>query len=157
MNEHPTPRADPDNLPPKLTPVRGYRRLTYGDLGLMLQLTAEGKTQTDIAQRFGCDQTTISQALRRLGVDSTALAKHVLRSKSYLAARRATRLVTSRKEDVALKASRLVLEGAGVIETAQSSFVSQVQVTIGTAQTPAWDASTITVQGPVSPESGQLT
>ncbi len=123
-----------------------YKRLTQTDLGLVLRYLAEGLTQTAIAQRLAVSPAAISQATRRLGTDATELAKHHFRASSYKAARRTTRLVQSDKGDVALKAARLVLEGAGVISSGTQGVGGvQVNVVVGLPNQGALDASTITL------------
>jgi DNA-binding MarR family transcriptional regulator len=102
-------------------------RLTQTELGIALALRAEGKTQAQIAQRLDKDQTTIGKALRRLGQDSTQLATHHLKARSYKVARRLTSIAEkSANEAEAVKASKAVLAGAGVIQSGQ-------QVTVNTA------------------------
>jgi biotin operon repressor len=62
--------------PPAHTPK--YRRLTRTDVALLLQLSKEGRTQVEIAQRLGCDQSAVSKWLKSLE-DTTEVAKSYLR------------------------------------------------------------------------------
>jgi DNA-binding CsgD family transcriptional regulator len=115
----PTPKAP---MPLGKSPGR---RLTQAELGLLLALRAEGKTQVEIAQRLDCDQTAVSKALKRLGQDTTQLASHHLKSRSYSIARRLTSIAEkSENDDHAIKAAKTVLAGAGVIQSGQQVTVN---------------------------------
>jgi DNA-binding MarR family transcriptional regulator len=123
--------ADQTPQEPALIPTdsaeRKRLRLTQTELGIVLALRAEGKTQAQIAQRLDKDQTTIGKALRRLGSDSTQLATHHLKARSYTVARRLARIAEKTdNEREAIAASKAVLAGAGVIQSGQ-------QVTVNTA------------------------
>jgi ParB-like chromosome segregation protein Spo0J len=112
-------------LIPTETAERKRYRLTHAELGLMLALRAEGKTQAQIAQRLDKDQTAISKALRRLGTDTTPLAQHHLKAKSYTAARRLTSLAENTENPrEAIAAIKTVLAGAGVIQSGQQVTVN---------------------------------
>lgn len=128
MMAHETPQGAPEHaLIPTDSEAKKRYRLTHAELGLMLALRAEGKTQAQIAQRLDKDQTAISKALRRLGTDSTQLATHHLKAKSYAVARRLTSIAEkTSNEREAIAASKAVLTGAGVIQSNQ-------QVTVNTA------------------------
>ena len=135
--ESPTP-VHTAAVPPR------YDRLSYEQLDLVLRLRAEGKSQAFIAEAVGCTQSNISIVLKRLGSDSSELAKHHLRARSYRAARRVTAIVENGKDADALKAAKTVLAASGVIEGV-SAINLGVQVIIGTPQQAALDASSITV------------
>jgi ParB-like chromosome segregation protein Spo0J len=108
-------------------PERKGEHFTHAELGLILAFNAEGKTQTEIAQRLGRSQVAVSKALRRLGTDTAQLAKHHLAARSFKAARRVTRIAeTSANEGEALKAAKFVLQANGIGQSNQ-------QVTVNTA------------------------
>jgi transposase-like protein len=60
-------------------PIRDYSRLSRTEVGLILKLSEAGKTQVEIAQTIGCNQSTVSHWLNEFA-DSRETAKHVLRS-----------------------------------------------------------------------------
>lgn len=104
-----------------------YERLTLTDINLVLRLRHEGKTQVEIAQRLNKSQASISRALKKLGDESTDLAKHHLSSRAYKAARRVTTIAEkSENEGEALKAAKFVLQANGIGQSNQ-------QVTVNTA------------------------
>jgi DNA-binding CsgD family transcriptional regulator len=121
--------STPHALIPTDPEAKKRYRLTQTELGIALALRAEGKTQAQIAQRLDKDQTTIGKALRRLGTDSTQLASHHLKAKSYAAARRVTTIAEkSADEAEALKAAKVVLAGAGVIQSNQQVTVNNAVI-----------------------------
>jgi len=61
-----------DIAPPKS--IGNGRRLTHADIALALKLDADGKTQTFIAQQLDCNQSSVSDVLRKFS-DSADLAK----------------------------------------------------------------------------------
>jgi hypothetical protein len=141
--------TEPDTTSPfphgtRSTPA--YKRLTHSQLGVILRLHADGRPQTAIAHALGVDQSAISLALKRLGTDSSELAKHHFKATSYRAARKVTGVLESGKPDERLKAAKVVLEAAGVISGANSQIQLGVSVVIGGAQQPAFDSSSITVE-----------
>ena len=108
--------------PPAKSPGR---RLTQTELGLLIALHAEGKTQVEIAKRLDCDQAAVSIALKRLGPASVDLAKHHLSARSYKAARRVTRIAeNSADEAEALKAAKFVLQANGIGQSNQQVTVN---------------------------------
>jgi hypothetical protein len=123
----------------------GYQHITQPQLGVILRLTAEGRPQTVIAAALGISQAGVSKALKRLGSDSTDLARHHLKARSYTTARRLTKVAEKGKDGDAVKAAKLVLAASGVIEGVTGVTVG-VQVVIGGAQQPAFDSSSITVE-----------
>jgi DNA-binding CsgD family transcriptional regulator len=128
MAQQSGPHAPPEApLAPRQTPEPIYKRLTHRQLGIILALSQEGKTQVQIAQTLGCDQRTVGRALQKLGTDTTELAKHEARKSAYSVARRLTRIaVKSSDEDAAIKAGKTLWQAAGVIQSGQ-------QVTVNTA------------------------
>lgn len=70
---------------PAHTPA--YRRLTDTDRVLMLQYAKEGLTQVEIAQRLGCDQSSVSRWLH-MCQDTTKEASQYLRGQSLRMARK---------------------------------------------------------------------
>jgi hypothetical protein len=102
-----------------------YERLTLADLSLVLRYRAEGKTQVEIAQRLGKSQASISRALKQLGTDTTELAQHHFKARAYRSARRVTDIAEkSADEAEAVKAAKVVLTGAGVIQSGQQVTVN---------------------------------
>lgn len=106
-------------------PDRKWDKFTQAELGLILALRSEGKTQPEIAQRLGRSQAAISKALKRLGADSTGLAMHHAKAKSYAVARRLARIAEkSDDEDAAIKAGKTLWQAAGVIQSNQQVTVN---------------------------------
>jgi transposase len=64
-----------------------YRRMTNTDLAFMLRYHAQGMTQTEIAQRLGCDQSVVSRWLAQCE-DSTKEASSYLRGSALGMARK---------------------------------------------------------------------
>lgn len=62
-------------------------RLTRAEVGALLNLHKAGKTQVEIAQALGIDQSNVSRWLDKL-VDTTELAKHTLRNSASTLAKR---------------------------------------------------------------------
>jgi hypothetical protein len=127
------------DAPSTLTPpqTQSYRRLTQSQLGIVLALHKEGKTQVQIAEAIGCHQTSVSQALERLGVDTIELAKHRATSSAY---KRVARMdAWSKKRDsIGLKAAQELNQIAGLTGTIDSKGVNvAVQVVIGMPNQPA--------------------
>ena len=56
-----------------LQPIPNYSRLSRQDEALILKLSDDGKTQTDIAQLIGCSQSTVSVVLNEF-LDTRSLA-----------------------------------------------------------------------------------
>lgn len=104
-----------------------YSRLSVADIGVILALHQEGKTQEQIAQRLDKSQSSISRVLKRLAGDSAPVATALFKARAYRSAVRVAHIAEKSKDEAeALKASKIVLAGAGVIETGQ-------QVTVNTA------------------------
>lgn len=63
------------------TPARitDRSRLTRAEVGALLNLHRAGKTQVEIAQVLGIDQSNVSRWLDKL-IDTTEVAKHTLRN-----------------------------------------------------------------------------
>lgn len=55
-------------------PITDYSRLSRAEESLVLQLAADGKTQTFIAQQLRCSQSTVSRVIHDFS-DTTGLAK----------------------------------------------------------------------------------
>lgn len=64
-----------------LSPKPKRRKLTQSDVGVLLKLHKDGLTQTQIAQRLGCDQTTVSGWIAKCS-DTTDTAKSYLRGQA---------------------------------------------------------------------------
>jgi hypothetical protein len=102
-----------------------YTRLSVTDIGLILQLHQEGKTQEQIAQRLGKHQTSVGRVIRKLAHDSSQVATALLKTRAYRSAIRVARIAEkSRDESEALKAAKVVLAGAGVIQSNQQVTVN---------------------------------
>ena len=121
-----------------------YSRLTVDDVSLILRYHGDGLSQTEIAQRLGKHQTSIGRVIRKLGSDSSDIAKALFRARAYRSAVRVTRIAEKGRPEDALKAAKVVLAASGVIEGV-SAINLGVQVIIGTPQQAALDASSITV------------
>jgi DNA-binding CsgD family transcriptional regulator len=130
---------------PRLQHTPKYKRLTQAQLGIILALTREGKTQTQIAQVIGCDQKAVSDALRALGTDSTELAVHRAKSSSYRAVKRLDAVVRKGSDDHAIKASSKLLEVAGVLNGDSKGVSVGVQVIIGDGPDPLAGAKVVSV------------
>jgi hypothetical protein len=135
-------------------PTEGHREPTHNstaflsqaDLGYILRLHAEGLPQTAIAARLGRTQAAISKALKRLGTDSTALATHHFKARSYKVARKVTHVAETGKDADSVKAAKVVLEAAGVISSMNSSIQLGIQVIIGGESQPAIGAGSVQVE-----------
>ncbi len=90
------------------TPRKPTRRLTQADIGLMLQMRSEGRTQVEIAQRLDCDQKAVSVWLAKL-TDTTDVAKSYLRGSALRMAENVVKKGQARDHIQALK-------GIGVLE-----------------------------------------
>ena len=98
------------------------KRLTQADVGLLIQLHKEGKSQTEIAQRLDCDQAAVSRWLSKL-TDTTTIAKSYLRGSALKMAQNIIRNGLPRDHVATLK-------GINVLEESDSS-VPKVVVQIG--------------------------
>jgi hypothetical protein len=131
----------------------GYREPTHNspyfitqpELGLILRLHNDGLSQVAIAKRLDKTQASISKALKRLGTDSTDLARHHLKAKAYNTARRLTKVAEKGKDADSVKAARLVLAGSGVI-TETSTVQLGIQVIIGGETQAALGAGSVQVE-----------
>jgi DNA-binding CsgD family transcriptional regulator len=126
-------------------PAPKYKRLTQAQLGIILALSREGKTQTEIAQVLGVTQPTISDAIKSLGVDSTELAIHTAKSRAYRAVRRLDAITQKGKDEHAIKASSKLLEVAGVLNGDSKGVSVGVQVIIGDGPDPLAGAKVVNV------------
>jgi hypothetical protein len=113
---------------------------------VILRLSAENRPQTAIAQALGVNQAAVSYALKRLGTDTSELAKHHFKATSYRAARKVTGVLETGKPDERLKAAKVVLEAAGVISSVNSSIQLGIQVIIGGESQPAIGAGSVQVE-----------
>lgn len=98
------------------------KRLTQGDVALLIQLHKDGKTQTEIAQRLDCDQAAVSRWLSKLA-DTSTVAKSYLRGSALKMAQNIVRNGLPRDHVATLK-------GINVLEDTDSS-VPKVVVQIG--------------------------
>ena len=154
MTDASTDRAQtlPDSQPPAT--IGHWRKLTATDIGYALKLLDEGKPQLEVAQRLHVHPSTICRLVKDLGHDTSDIAKRYLKSSAITAARRSVAIARKGKDEHALKAARLVLEGAGVIDSPQAVGNTRVTVVVGLPQQPAWDASAITIEGAKVVEPG---
>jgi IS30 family transposase len=97
--------------PPAHTPK--YRRLTPEQRALIRDLRKADKSQTEIAQIVGCDQSTVSKWLAEL-TDSTADASEYLRGQALPMAEKIVK--RGRPSDL-IKA----LQGVGVLQEERSA------------------------------------
>ena len=93
--------------------IHGQNRLDRDNVALLLQLHKAGKSQVEIAQVLGIDQSNVSRWLAKL-VDTTDLAKHTLRNGANTLAERVIA-----KSDAA--ESLEVLERIGVVAPKQGN------------------------------------
>lgn len=93
---------DTDLVTEKAQPIRDYSRLTRADHAAILKLRDLGKTQVEIAQVIGCNQSTISDVLVAFE-DTRTLAGHILRNG---ASRLAETVVKTKHAGTALEALR---------------------------------------------------
>jgi predicted transcriptional regulator len=136
-----TPAPEANRLAPNL----GAKHLTQSQLGIVLALSREGKTQTEIGQALGVSQAAISLALQRLGTDTTELAVHRAKSSSYSAVNRLAAISRKGKDQDAIKASSKILEVAGVLNSDSKGVSVGVQVIIGDGPDPLAGAKVINV------------
>jgi predicted transcriptional regulator len=109
-----------------------YRRLSISDIGLILALHDEGKTQVEIAQRLGKHQSAISRCLKKLTGDSASVAQALLKARAYRSAVRVARIAEkSQDEGEALKAAKFVLQANGIGVDRASQVSVGVQVVLG--------------------------
>ena len=97
-------------------------RLTRDEVALLLQLHKAGKTQVEIAQVLGIDQSNVSRWLSKL-IDTSELAKHTLKNGANTLAERVIA-----KADVTEAVD--VLERIGVIAPKQESSGSHGSVQV---------------------------
>ena len=118
------PELQERELVPAPKPIPDYSRLSYTETGLVLKLSLEGLTQTQIAQRLDCSQSTVSDVLRAYQ-DTRELATAKLRNGSLKLAERVL-------SDADVDQSIDVLERIQVLEPKQSqSGTAGVQILIG--------------------------
>ena len=86
-------------------------RLTRDEVALLLQLHKAGKTQVEIAQVLGIDQSNVSRWLSKL-IDTSELAKHTLKNGANTLAER---VIAKADVDQSLE----VLDRLGVAEKRQ--------------------------------------
>jgi biotin synthase-related radical SAM superfamily protein len=136
-----TPTPEARSLPANL----GAKHLTHAQLGIVLALHREGKTQAQIAQALEVSQQTISRALDRLGTDTTELAVHAAKASAYRAVRRLDTVVKKGSDDHAIRASGKLLEVAEVLNAGNKGVSVGVQVIIGDGPDPLAGAKVINV------------
>ncbi len=127
-------------------PNTGIKHLTQSQLGIVLALHREDKTQAEIAQALGVSQPTISLAIKRLGVDSTELAVHRAKTSAYGAVNRLAAISRKGKDQDAIKASSKLLEVAGIASSDSKGVSVGVQVIIGDGPDPLAGAK-VTMNG----------
>lgn len=123
-----------------------FNQLSVEDMGRILEWADQDIPQTEIAQRLGKNQSSISRCLRKLGRSSVPIAKRIAEARAYRSVTRLTRIAEkSPNEDVAVKAGKAVLEVAGLTGQGLTGVSVGVQVIIGAPGQAAVDAQTITV------------
>lgn len=133
-------------------PPPAYERLDTEKLALLLRWSSDGLTQVEIAQRLGCSQPAVSQALKRIGPDATELASAYFRGRAYKVARRMSRIAEKGKDGDAVKAGKVVLAASGVLkeDTAINVGVQVVLGMPGQSIGPPLDVRVQTLTTPVS-------
>ena len=116
-------------------PARAYKRLTYQQLRIVRDLYREGKTQVEIAQVLGVNQTTISRAIRNLVEDSSDLAQDYAKATAYRRARRLNGW-SKHRDKVGLDAAKHLDNLAGLTNTSSGGNAPQVLVQIGVSGVP---------------------
>jgi hypothetical protein len=94
------------------------KRLSQAEVGLLLQLHKEGKSQVEIAQLLGVTQGAISRWLQNT-TDSTGIAKSYLRGSALRMAQNIVRNGQAKDHVQALK-------GLGVLEEQQQQGVTVI-------------------------------
>ena len=92
---------------PAHTPA--YKRLTHDQLVALLDLRKLGKTQVEIAETLGCDQATVSRAIRQF-TDTTEQATAYLRGKALHMAKNVVKTGQARDHIQALKGLNVLAE-----------------------------------------------
>ena len=92
---------------PAHTPA--YKRLTQEQIIAMLDLRKLGKTQVEIAETLGCDQASVSRALRQF-TDTTEQATAYLRGKALHMAKNVVKTGQARDHIQALKGLNVLAE-----------------------------------------------
>ncbi len=133
----PEARSLPANL--------GAKHLTHAQLGIVLALNREGKTQVEIGQALGVSQQTVSRALDRLGADTTDLAVYSAKASAYRAVKRLDAVVRKGSDDHAIRASGKILEVAEVLNAGSKGVSVGVQVIIGDGPDPLAGAKVVSV------------
>ena len=123
------PETTPAHIPEDDDRIPGYSRLSISDIGTALRLSEEGLDQAAIAQHLGCNQSSVSRVLRKLGPDATALAIRRFKRDALDSAERVIALAKASKPDTALKAEKVILHAAGVLQASQVAV--GIQVTLG--------------------------
>jgi hypothetical protein len=112
-----------------------YTRLTRSDVGVLLKLRADGLTQAEIAQRLGCNQTTVHNWLTDL-TDTTDTAKSFLRGQALRMAQNIVKKGRAADHVAALKGlSVLAEESAGGL-VVQIGGGSKVQINVSAGPSP---------------------
>lgn len=95
-----------------------YSRLKRDEIGTLLQLHRAGLTQTEIAQRLGCSQRTVSQWLSDLA-DTTEPAKLYLKGNALRMAQNIVKKGRAQDHVATLK-------GIGVLEEQQQQGLTVI-------------------------------
>jgi transcriptional regulator with XRE-family HTH domain len=99
-----------------------YSRLTQAEIKLIFELRKDGLTQTEIAQRLGCSQRTVSEWLADLD-DTTEVANLYLRGKALHMAKNVVQNGQARDHIRAL-------EGVGALERADRDIKIAIGVSL---------------------------
>jgi transcriptional regulator with XRE-family HTH domain len=103
-----------------LVPAKSYEQLDVEDHLLILHLKEKGLPQTTIAQRLGCDQSTVSRSLQKHSVNSVSLTKALAESTAYEMLGGAIDIAKKGKDDeTKLKAIKHVHAVAGLGQSNQ--------------------------------------
>jgi hypothetical protein len=125
-----------------------YKRLTRTDVALLLQLSKEGRTQVEIAQRLGCDQGTVSKWLSSME-DTTETAKAYLRGSALRMAENIVKKGRAVDHVAALKGLSVLAEERSAGLTIQIGIKdSDVQIALSPGEGPTLErrsAETLTI------------
>lgn len=105
--------------------IPDYSRLSYSEIGLILKLEADGKTQTYIAQQLGCSQPTISRVLSELS-DTTTLARKRLNNLALKAANKLDEAMDAAAEQGKCGPMDSVLKATGLLGSDISGGVTVI-------------------------------
>jgi hypothetical protein len=114
-----------------------YKRLTSDDLAILHTMLKAGKTQVEVAETLGCDQSVVSRWAKTL-IDTTDVASTYLRGSALRMAKNVVNKGQARDHIQALK-------GIGVLEQDQT----QLNIAVGVS------LPGLSLSPPVSVERGE--